>query len=66
MHQFFIQAARLYPTFSDHERHIMPQPVETVSSSESDEEEPQYACSSESGWSFYSNLYNKVIPHLKF
>ena len=35
VHQFFIQAARLYPPFSDRERHIMPQTVETDSSSSS-------------------------------
>ena len=32
VHQFFIQATRLYPPFSDHKHH-MPQPEETDSSS---------------------------------
>ena len=37
VHQFFIQAARLYLPFSDDEPHI-PQPVETDSLSSSDKE----------------------------
>ena len=41
VHQFFIQAARLYPPLSDRKRHIMSQPVETNSSSKDDEKEPQ-------------------------